>query len=43
MDILFIADGIHGEEVEPYTQSHLADLFASNNVAAGAVSRALKW
>jgi HAD superfamily hydrolase (TIGR01459 family) len=43
MDILFIADGIHGEEVEPYTQSHLADLFASNNVTAGAVSRALKW
>jgi HAD superfamily hydrolase (TIGR01459 family) len=43
MDILFIADGIHGEDVEPYTPSHLADLFASNNVAAGTVSRALKW
>ena len=43
MDILFIADGIHGEEVEPYTQAHISDLFATNNVTAGSVARALKW
>jgi ribonucleotide monophosphatase NagD (HAD superfamily) len=43
LDVLFIADGIHGEEVEPYTPEHLADLFASNNVTAGAAARALRW
>jgi ribonucleotide monophosphatase NagD (HAD superfamily) len=43
LDVLFIADGIHGEEVEPYTQEHLADLFASNNVTAGTAARSLKW
>jgi HAD superfamily hydrolase (TIGR01459 family) len=43
LDVLFIADGIHGEEVEPYTAAHLADLFQRNNVHAGAAARALKW
>ena len=43
LDVLFIADGVHGEEVEPYTQEHLAELFASVNVHALAATRALKW
>ena len=43
LPVLFIADGIHGEEVEPYTALHLADLFQRNNVSAGAAARALKW
>jgi HAD superfamily hydrolase (TIGR01459 family) len=43
LDVLFIADGIHGEEVEPYNAAHLAGLFRSNNVTAAAAARALKW
>ena len=43
LDVLFIADGVHGEEVEPYTPEHLSQLFASENVHALAVARALKW
>jgi len=43
LPILFIADGIHGEEVEPYTAAHLADLFQRNNVSGEAAARALKW
>ncbi len=43
LPVLFIADGIHGEDVEPYGQDHLADLFRRNNVTAGAAARALKW
>jgi hypothetical protein len=29
--------------VEPYTASHLADLFARFGVSAGAATRSLKW
>ena len=43
LDALFIADGIHGEEVEPFTPSHLAALFAGEDVHALAATRALKW
>jgi HAD superfamily hydrolase (TIGR01459 family) len=43
LDVLFIADGIHGEEVEPYTAAHISDLFRRNNVTAAAAARALRW
>ena len=43
LDVLFIADGIHGEEVEPYTEEHLTQLFASAGVHALATARALTW
>jgi HAD superfamily hydrolase (TIGR01459 family) len=43
LEALFIADGVHGEAVEPYTASHLADLFARFGVSAGAATRSLKW
>lgn len=43
LDALFIADGIHGEEVEPYNAAHLERLFASENVSALAAARALRW
>lgn len=41
--VLFIADGIHGEEVEPYTAEHMADLFTRYGVRAGWAARALAW
>jgi HAD superfamily hydrolase (TIGR01459 family) len=40
---LFIADGVHGEDVAPYTGEHLATLFARFGAAAPAVTRVLKW
>ena len=43
LDVLFIADGIHGEEVEPYTVEHMADLFARYGARAEWVARALAW
>jgi HAD superfamily hydrolase (TIGR01459 family) len=43
LDVLFIADGIHGEEVQPYTAAHISDLFRRNNVTAAATARALRW
>jgi HAD superfamily hydrolase (TIGR01459 family) len=43
LDVLFIADGLHGEEVEPYTEAHLTKLFASERVHACAATRALQW
>jgi ribonucleotide monophosphatase NagD (HAD superfamily) len=43
LDVLFIADGVHGEEIEPYTPAHLAALFATEGVSALAASRTLKW
>ena len=42
-DALFIADGLHGEEIEPYTASRLGELFAAHQVTATAAMRALKW
>lgn len=43
LDALFIADGVHGEEIAPYTADHLADLFARFGASAGAAMRILKW
>jgi HAD superfamily hydrolase (TIGR01459 family) len=40
---LFIADGLHGEEIEPYTAEHLGQMFDAANVRAKAAMRALKW
>ena len=43
LDVLFIADGIHGGEVEPYTPDHLAGLLAKAGVKAAGVMRKLVW
>ena len=43
MDALFIADGIHGEEIGAVTQGHMAELFAKAGVHARAAMRALVW
>lgn len=43
MEALFIADGLHGEEIEPYTARHLGEMFALHHVSAKAAMRALKW
>jgi len=40
---LFIADGLHGEEIEPYTPEHLGEMFEAAHVEAKAAMRALKW
>ena len=43
LDVLFIADGVHGEEVEPFTADHLGALFAKAGVHAMAAARKLTW
>ena len=43
LDVLFIADGIHGEEVEPYTPEHLTQVLAKGGCHAAASLRALTW
>jgi HAD superfamily hydrolase (TIGR01459 family) len=43
LDVLFIADGVHGEEVEPFSAEHLAKLFGKSGVNAFAASRKLVW
>jgi HAD superfamily hydrolase (TIGR01459 family) len=43
LDTLFIADGIHGEEIEPYTAAHLTELLGRNGLTAIAALRDLKW
>jgi HAD superfamily hydrolase (TIGR01459 family) len=43
IEALFIADGLHGEEIEPYTARHLGEMFAVHHVSAKASMRALKW
>jgi HAD superfamily hydrolase (TIGR01459 family) len=43
LDVLFIADGVHGEDVTPYTPEHLAALFARFGAHAATATRALKW
>jgi len=43
IEALFIADGLHGEEIEPYTARHLGEMFAVHHVGAKASMRALKW
>jgi HAD superfamily hydrolase (TIGR01459 family) len=43
LEALFIADGLHGEEIEPYTALHLDEMFAAANVRAKAAMRGLRW
>jgi HAD superfamily hydrolase (TIGR01459 family) len=43
LEVLFIADGVHGEEVNPYTAEHLAALFTRFGAKASTVTRALRW
>jgi HAD superfamily hydrolase (TIGR01459 family) len=43
LEALFIADGLHGEEIEPYTVEHLSDMFSGAGVGAKAAIRALRW
>ena len=43
LDVLFIADGVHGEETRPYTAEHLAHLFAGAGVTAMAACQTLRW
>ena len=43
IDALFIADGIHGEDVGDMSPRHLAELFAKAGVSARAAMRALVW
>jgi ribonucleotide monophosphatase NagD (HAD superfamily) len=43
IDALFIADGIHGEEIGAVTSDHIAELFAKAGVHARAAMRALVW
>ena len=43
LDALFLADGVHGEEVEPYTPAHLSRLFEKSGVTALAATRVLAW
>lgn len=43
IDALFIADGIHGEDVAELTPEHMAKLFADAGVKARAAMRTLQW
>jgi HAD superfamily hydrolase (TIGR01459 family) len=43
IDALFIADGIHGEDVAEFTARHMAELFSEAGVHARAAMRALVW
>jgi HAD superfamily hydrolase (TIGR01459 family) len=43
LDALFIADGVHGEDIAPYTDEHLAALFARFGATAGSATRKLTW
>jgi len=43
LEALFIADGVHGEEIGPYTDEHLAALFTRFGAAAGSATRKLIW
>ena len=43
LDVLFIADGIHAEEVEPYNPEHVTALLGDGGTHAAYALRALKW
>ena len=43
LDVLFIADGVHGEDIQPYTDIHLSNLFARFGAHAATVTRTLIW
>jgi ribonucleotide monophosphatase NagD (HAD superfamily) len=43
IDALFIADGVHGEDVAELTAAHMDELFAKAGVHARAAMRKLVW
>lgn len=43
LDALFIADGIHGEDVQEFSAHRLTELFANSGADARAAMRALVW
>jgi HAD superfamily hydrolase (TIGR01459 family) len=43
LEVLFIADGVHGEDIAPYTDEHLAALFTRFGATAGSATRKLAW
>lgn len=43
LDALFIADGVHGEDIGAFTPEGIADLFAKAGVEARAAMKALVW
>jgi len=43
LEALFIADGVHGEEIASYTDEYLAALFTRFGAAAGSATRKLAW
>ena len=43
IEALFVADGVHGEEIEPYSADHLAALFSRFGATAGSATRKLAW
>jgi HAD superfamily hydrolase (TIGR01459 family) len=43
LDALFIADGIHGEDVREFTPQHMAELFEKHGAHAPYAARALVW
>jgi HAD superfamily hydrolase (TIGR01459 family) len=43
LEVLFVADGVHGEDIEPYNEEHLAALFTRFGAKAGSVTRKLAW
>jgi HAD superfamily hydrolase (TIGR01459 family) len=43
LDALFVADGVHGEDVADLTPQHLAELFKDAGVQARAAMRKLVW
>lgn len=43
IDALFIADGVHGEDVREFTEKHMAELFEQYGSRARYAARALVW
>jgi len=43
IDSLFIADGVHGEDVREFTEKHMAELFDRYGAHARYAARALVW
>jgi HAD superfamily hydrolase (TIGR01459 family) len=43
IDALFIADGVHGEDVREFSPAHMAELFVQYGVSARYAARALVW
>jgi HAD superfamily hydrolase (TIGR01459 family) len=43
LDALFIAEGVHGKDIEPYTAAHLTEFLSTQGVYAQTALRSLKW